>query len=530
MKTPSRSALWLMVNLVAGCGSRPAAWDAPVTHTPPLATPTQAIVIDGPAERALVVSVGADLEASFASVPIGRNAAAEASAVTPDGARVLVLCRGNTPRRTEDDQPPALHVLDGRSPAALARYELTEAAARLVVDPLSRFAVVTSDGDGGAFVTNPNELLIVDLARPPSQTNPAPVSLRSFGGRPERLDFTPTLALPGGKHRLLVAQSDRDLSIVDLDDLSRPEITVKLTGGSTAPRPGGFAVSDGDPTSSDDAQLAVFLRNDASLVLVDLSAPTASDPPSAAFRPTPNVIGLPGPATDLAFVETDGGRRVAATIPSRATLTLVEPATGVSTDIALGASFDHISLVPPESTSAAASGDVALLWSTSAPQVAFVALESTVGKSYKSVQVVPLPVTIARVIDVPPPNDRRKVLVSTSGDRLFVLDLPSRTVSPLAARSSTGVDLVVSPDGDRLWLNDTRAPDLASVDLATLHPVNLLLERSAGSVVEIARSDGGRALLAFHPRDAAHLTILDALAPSTANSRGYENILAGALP
>ena len=41
--------------------------------------------------------------------------------------------------------------------------------------------------------------------------------------------FTDPLALPGGTRRLLVVQTDRDVALLDLADLSIPEITIRLT-------------------------------------------------------------------------------------------------------------------------------------------------------------------------------------------------------------------------------------------------------------------------------------------------------------
>jgi hypothetical protein len=514
----------------ASCGGRSPDWDTSVqTSRAPLGARSSIVLLDAPAERAVMIAVDGDLKAIPVAVPIGRNLPSTGgAAITPDGARALVLCRGDVPRKSSKDQPPALFVLDSDEQRVSARYELSDPLSALTVDPESRFAIASAGLDDSTFVSNPNELIVVDLSQPPSAQNPVALTLRSFGGRPERVDFTPSLSLPGGKHRLLVVQTDRDLALLDLEDLSRPDITVKLTGGASAVSPAGFAVTDGDPATGDSARLAVRLQGDPNVVIVDFLPPAPDDASGVPFRPTPNIVGLAAPASDLAFLRTDGGLRLGALVPAAKELSLIEPATGAVAHVDLGASLEHIALVTEAAGGADTGGDVALLWSASSASIAFVALGNTVGKPYKSVQLVPLPEPVSAVLDVPAPRTDIKVLAGASGQRFFVLDLPSRTVSPLLARA--GVDLTLSPDGQRVWVTQRNTPNLASIDFATIHPQNLLLDRPVGSVLDIARRDGGRALVVVHPQGSIGLSILDARNPSLLDAREYAAVLAGELP
>src|SRR5207302_515301 len=103
-----------------------------------------------------------------------------------------------------------------------------------------------------------------------------PRTLRSFGGFPQRVSFTSPLGLPAGPRRLMVVETDQDVALLDLDNLrsaqQRPEITVRLTSGSTAVqnRPGGVVVDDGDPARNDDARIGIRLENGPSVVTLTL--------------------------------------------------------------------------------------------------------------------------------------------------------------------------------------------------------------------------------------------------------------------
>jgi hypothetical protein len=523
---PAKAALLaLLGGLAAGCGEREDVWDTSASGARILALKSAAVVVDGEAERVLVLQAEADLSLAASSVPVGKNIPPQGAAATPDQERLAVLCRGDVPRRTAKDQGPALFLLGGAPPALQARYELSDPLSTLTMDPASRYAVVSASSDDSSFVSNPNELIIADLSRPPGAGNPVALTLRSFGGRPQRLDFTPPLELPSGTRRLLVAQTDRDVALLDLEDPSRSEITVRLTSGTTRLEPAGLAVSDGDPGNNSDARLAIRLARDPDVVIVDLLSPTGEAAASGApFRPVPNIVGVGGVATDLAFVRTDGGLRLAAVVPSTQSIVLVEPATGTTASLPLSTAFNRITLVTAEAQTA---DETALLWSTSQNAIGFLSLGKTSGKPYKSVEELPLQEAIRAVLPVPAPFAHRKILVSASGSSFYVLDLLTRSLAPLASK---GAQLSVAPDGRRAWAFNTGRKDLAAIDLESAHPQNLLLPYNVLGVADIERRDGGRALLAFHRVGGLSATLFDAAAPSLLTSREAAALSVEALP
>lgn len=340
-RAPARMAAVLLCApalLLAACGERGEAWEQPVANNPFVAFGLRgaAAIVDHPAQRALLIPAEGDLTLSPVSVPIGRGFAA--AVPTLDREKLLVLCRGDVPRRSADDQKPGLYIMTGSTtPAAAGSYELSDPLSGLGVDPLSKFAVVYPSASDTSFVTNPNELVLVKLDEAQSPTNPVPISLRSFGGRPQGFTFTPELEVPGGPRRLLVVQTDRDVALVDLSAPEKPEITVKLTGGPEALSPTGLAVSDGEPGVNDDARVAIRVSGDPNVIVLDLlpvpESKAAESPHS--FLPVPNIVYVGGTPTDISFVRTDGGLRLAALVPSRNVLTLVDPATGIASDVEL---------------------------------------------------------------------------------------------------------------------------------------------------------------------------------------------------
>lgn len=512
--------------VVAGCGGRDAFWDTPVPDAPKTAKGSGAMaVLDEAASRVVMLRVGGDLELRTDAVQIGRSAAALKA--TPDTRTILALTRGDVPRRTASAEGPALTTIEaGPSPGATVRYQLSDPLSGLALDPENRFAVVYATAADEAFVSNPNELIFVDVTKQPSSTNPLPRTLRSFGGRPLRLDFTPELGLSTGARRLLVAQTDRDVTLVDLADLSAPEVTVRLVEGAKKLQPAEVAVSDGDPATPDDVRIALRLGADSNVVVLELGAP--SSPEQGAFRTTPNIIALSAPPTDLAFVKTDGGERLAAMLPSRKAIALVDTATGLAQEVPLGDAMERIALVTDVVGAGSEGADAALVWSPTRSMIGLVSLGKTVGKPYKAIEMISLETPVANVRSVPGANARLKILETVAGTGFFVLDLDSRTVAPLVA-TRAGVRLEVAPDGGRAWVS-AGTEELANVDLDRLHPENLLLTRTVTTVADVARPDGGRGLIALHAMGGLGVTLLDAKRPSLADAREYAGVLLGGAP
>jgi hypothetical protein len=517
---------------VSGCGDRPDVLDAPIERQlQAFALVDRVAVLDRPADRVALLTPHAGQELDRQFVPIGRGTVrAETS---PDHRRLFVLSAGDVPRRRDRNELPSLTVIEG---GGARRHVLASPHSGFAIDPEGRYVALFAAPNAGpqaAFVENPNEIVIVDLSAADAEAVTSR-TIRSFGGRPQRVTFTKPLSLPGGPRRLLVVETDQDVHLLDLDNVRatprRPEITVRLTSGSTAAalKPAAIVVDDGDGDRNDDARIGIRVENAPSVFTLTLvgSAPGEPEEPGTIpndFRPEVNLTDVGGIPGDIAFVRTDVGLRLAAVVPQNRKVVLFDPTTSITTEVDAREAYAKIALIT-DVVPGAAGTDTALLYgSTAAGGVAFLSLGKAVGQTFRSVEVVSLASPIASVRSVPPPRPELKVLEAPSANGFFVLNLASRTASPLTTLGSPTIH--VAPDGQRLWAFQRGSGQLAQVTLETLHPIPLPLDRPIDAVFDVARPEGGRALVALDGRGGVGATVLDALAPDTTASRSYYGLL-----
>lgn len=515
-----------------GCGDRPDVYQAPVSQVSALGLESQVALIDDGAHRVVLLSPHDGQELDRTYLGIGKNVVL--SQTSDDGKRLFVLSAGDVIRRKSTDERASLSVIEN---GERKRYELESPHSGFAIDPQGRwialFAAPSSSGTvRTSFVENPNEIVLVDLTAPVDKAVTSR-TLRSFGGLPQRVSFTPQLGLPGGARRLLVVETDQDVALLDLDNVratpARPELTVRLTEGSTAQanQPGGVVFDDGDPAKSDDARIGVRLANGSNVVTVTLvpSLPDAKteDPAMVPndFRAIVNLTDVGGIPGEIVFVRTEAGRRLAAVVPATKKAVLVDPDTSITTEVDLQESFSRISLITSV-VGGTGGADTALLYGSGGSRgVAFLSLGKAEGTPYRSVEVVSLATAVDTVEDVPPPRPELKVLQTSAASSFYVLNLASRTAAPLLTQGAAS--LHVARDGQRLWAFSNT--NLSRVSLDDLHPVPLPLERNIDAVFDVARRDGGRALVAIDKRGTVGATVLDALAPDTAASRSYYGLL-----
>jgi hypothetical protein len=576
MTTP-RSVLSALACLgcFAACGSRPGYWDATTARqTLSYGLGNAVALVDAPVNRVVMLSAQADQQISKRSWPIGHNFLS--AATSADAQSLLVLSQGDWPRLKAADEPPSLTVITV-SPSApfdvqAKQYWMSEPLSNLAIDndpQEKQWAVAyagsaTSGSLQRSFVENPNLIVIFDLTRAPNPDShgavdphaaPNPISrtIQSFGGTPQRLTFTPKLQLPNGvQERLLVIETDQDITLVDLTDAfpmagahAPPEITVPLSGNAAHVKPAGIAVSAGD--ANNPARIAVRADNNTNVFTLRLdppdpqAAPPTAGRPANAFKPTINLTDVRGVPTDIQFVTTDRsnatdtGLRVAALVPLTNSAVLVEPDTSLTTQVTLPGPYAKLSLVTNllsggtnPTSGGTGSTDVALLWgSTSAPNsgVALWTLGTTVGQPYRSVESV-LSQPIQSVDDVPKPNETRKVLEMANGGGFFVLDLVARTAEPLTTvRAPT---LSIAPDGQRLWAFARGGTDLAAIeDFNALNPIRLVTLLPIDAVYDVQRTDdsSARSLIALHQAGAIGATVFDAIHPDNTTSRRASALL-----
>jgi hypothetical protein len=525
------TALAIAAALCVACGGRPDSWDT----KPRLPLTTQGLtgsvaIVDPSLDRVVMLTASSDRTLFTNPISIGKNVVA--TRASADESQLFLLARGVQPRRNPDDEQPSLTVVGGETnPSRFARYTLTDPLQGLSVDPAGEWVVVY---DAGGIVVNPNELIFVDITDPSYQ--PYSKTIRSFGGRPQRLTFTSTLTVPNGPpRRFLIVETDQDVTLVDLSKLDAPEVTLilpKTPTGQTG-KPAEVAYHDGDAKLGTDANIAIRLANDSNVMLVDLAAP-GPDEQSKAFVPTVNVADVGGVPSSIAFVQTDGGLRLAALVPSKVGATLVDPATTVLEDVEFDKPYSHITPITADVSNKPISSDVALLWSESNTGIAFWSLGQTAGTPFRSVDSYDIGISVSDVKNVPGADFAHvKILESTNASEFYVLDLDKRQSFPMLTEEQ-GFTLSVSPDGERAWALKAGTPKLARIDFSTLHPTSVQVERSVTAIYDIARRDSGRAAIALHVAEnvdtvSVGATVLDALDPDTAKSKFYPGLLMGGL-
>lgn len=528
MKRSLLTAITLLA--VAGCGDRPASWDEKAQLPLKTAGLTGSVaVVDSALDRVLMLSASSDRSLHVAALGVGKNVVT--TEVSRDSGSLFVLSKGVQPRRNPDDELPSLTVIDGSSqPKVTARYTLTDPLQGIAVDPQGEWAVVY---DAGGIVVNPNELIFVKLSDP--NFEPVSKTLRSFGGRPERLTFTSELSVPNGPpRRFALVETGQDVSLIDLSDLTRDEVTLilpKTPSGATG-APAEVAFHDGDPADPADARIAVRLANDPNVMVVDLATPPAGD--KKPFKATVNVADVGGVPSSIAFVQTDGGLRLAALVPSTQSATLIDPATTFPETVDFPKPYSRITRVTDDVSNKPQKSDVALLWSDSTTGIAFWSLGKTSGTPFRSVDDYDIGIAVSKVKSVPGDQFAHlKILESTTASEFYVLDLDKRQSFPMLTNAG-GFQLGVSPDGQRAWALRPGTPDFASIDLSNLHPTSIQVERDVAAVYDIERRDSGRAAIALHTSEhgsavSLGATVLDGLDPDTAKSRFHPGLLLGGL-
>lgn len=536
-------AAWGSLFFVAACGERAEHWSVAPGPSHPVGLTGSVVLQDRTLDRVVFVTSPQDCRRDAeedagaclrsAAYPIGQNVTAVQA--SSDHERLFVLSRGEKPRTEPDDEPPQLMVFDGGAGVEerlLKRFELDDPMQQLSIDPRGEW-VAAFEGD--ATVVNPNELVLLSL-KGESDTAQSK-TIRSFGGSPLELVFTSELEVPSGPaRRFVVVRTDRDVTLIDLGDLDRAEVTVRLPededGNVFAPEQ--IVFDDGDPDDPTDARLAVRLNGTSDVMLLRLSEPTSSqstgsngseadaDGGTKDFRVVPNIVDVGGIPDAIDFVRTDGGLRLAALVGNKSRATLVDPDTTLSETVELPHGFSKMRRITSVVSDAPEGGDVALLWGSEG-HIAFWSLGSTSESPFRSIDSTELDIEIEQVIDVPAPNDHLKVLLGSQAQKFFVLDLKKRQSFPLQT-AGQGFDVTVSPDGQRLWVVQPGYEDFSSVRLDDLHPASLFVEPGVTTVFDIAQERGGRAAVALHLDGPWAATWLDAEEPNSANTAYFPGL------
>lgn len=487
----------------AGCGGRPAEWDAEFqpgrdgAGNRQVAGLTGSVAILDPAlSQVLMLTSPEPLALAGKRLGVGRDVVKFETSPARD--RLFVLSRGVQPQLREGDEAPQLRVFDGGvEPRELERHELPGPYEQLEVDPLGEWLII--HGSEG-LVSNPNELILVELGEARGGKPLPSKTLDSYGGKPVRFTFTGELSVPGAEaRRLLVVQREKDLAIIDLADLDAPEITVGLPelagGGYASPS----AVVYHDAVEGEvGSMLAVQLAGDSNVYLLAIGRGNGG---KHALSLEANLVDVGGVPSTIDFVQTakDGGLRLAALVPGKSAAVLIDPASSRTLDVALPKPFDKIRRITDD-VSAGSGQDIALLYGKT-NTIAFWQLGATTGTPYRSIDAYDISIGVDTVLDIPGESFADRKILSGGGAsarQFYVLDLSERKSFPLDVLKSLTLNL--SPDGQRLWAFDRGSRRFAQLTFEPLQPSSLHTERPIDFVHDFATRAGAssRSVVALH--------------------------------
>ncbi len=446
-----------------------------------------------------------------------------------DGARVFVLTQGIEKSRTRQAVAPELLVISVEGEAVASKsYPLPVGFGNIVADPEGAYvALVPGAVASSSVVSNPNALALVKLDAPPSAQNPVVRSATRANTVAAPLVFSPTLTTPRGAKRFLVAIGPREVALVDLAAAfvaeAAPDLTIPLTsaGATSTLVPSKLRFDDGEPSATDDARLAFALANDTSLLTATIASNESPAAGESSLRAVVNLTDVGADVSDLAFVATPEGRRIAVLTPWRQRAILADPQTSLTTSVPMPYAYDSLRVMPGATTSTimlaqhrGANGAVAL-WD----------IPKTANQPYRAVETIVDVSSLEAVIPVP--GSETKFLVqSASATELILLDVATRERKSITA--PTLGRIVLAKDGQRLYI----APRFGDVSCATVSLANLTSwSFAAGSSVaglgEIRRSDGSPVILLTHGNAQEGLTLFDPTRPEALGARWDDALVEG---
>ncbi|MEZ4392085.1 MAG: hypothetical protein R3A48_13385 [Polyangiales bacterium] len=508
----------------AGCHDRDEAFDTSLNALTPVTTGASMFFVVPASARAMVANLAQE-GAPLRSVPVGLDPVilqARVDGATPRG-EALILSRGARGDLGVSPEPGSLTALTAAG--VTRRYALGSPFNALAQTDDGRFAMTyfRPQSASGRLLFNPNEVALVDLDAPPSATNPTLRTVRSFGGVPNDVAFSPPIEIGGVPRRFAVVLSDAYVTLLDLDHPARSEVTVRLTlpEDPRAIRP--------EQVLFDAAEATIYLRAAASndVYVLKLNAVSATDALQNDYRPTINQLAAGRSPADIALIGDAGARRLLVVSPGSRDARVIDARANTITTVPLDAAANRILLFNAAAPGDATPRDRALLYATGGgvSAVSFLELTDIDARRAQNVETLNLGRGILSAL---PLLDRGVVMLGhqTSGGlgQLSLLDLARRTAAPIFAEVSlSGAQF----DSDRrsLWIAPRGSDRVGFIDLQTFRPGELRLDESTELVVPLRGDAAGRnRVVAVHQGAGGWISVIDANDPrreTVRSLRGY---------
>jgi hypothetical protein len=460
--------------------------------------------------------------------------------------RLLVVSAGDRGSANKQPVPAQLTVVDPAAIDALPTYyPLASRFDGVAQSEEGRFAVLyhtssTQDPNDGVLF-NPNDMVVADFTDTPA-ANPilTPKSIRSLGDVPASIRFSPVYSFPrAGLHRLAVVLSQNYVTLFDLLDLGRTEISIPLcaTGASCS-----YQVDD---VVFDPSNLSMYVRVRGARDIFQIVL-TESDTPNAIgtydFRASISMLAVGASPGDVALFGVGKDARLAVVAPDTRSLVVIDPNTGrsVSVSIAIPATKIVLFTVPSQDPASPQPRNRAMLVDLQRGSTSVLVADLGVVENGGGLPPTEYAIRGAATSVVPLPAQGIAVLLfgkSSNGAVLSVVNLAETPsffdFNSSSALGSPYLELRNAGLATRLWCVDSPEGGVPSpnsgihfqdlVPAGNQPPSTIWLDQTITSINALASpgSDGRRYLVLeqVDPNAYGNLTFLDADNPDRATAR-----------
>ena len=533
--------LSLLLAPLAGCDSKvPNFWQSRNDLLPMVALGDRVAFVERNSQTAFVLDPS-DTSFKPHMVPVGK---APVAAVKHNGSnQMLVLSHGETGSASVAAIPAQLQVIDANPGVVPATYPLAGRFDSLAQSVDGRFVVLyhssatQNASDTGQF--NPNEMTIVDFTPPLPATPGVPKlttkSIRSLGGVPTRIEFSPVALGQAGAPALAVVLSQNYVTILDLDTPERTEISIPLCAQSTGCTysPDQIVFDPKFDPSKLPANLSIYVRagNAKDIFQITLAfLTTVATGGSNDFHASLSMLSVGANPASMVLYGSGAEARLAVLVPGSKSLVIIDPNT--SHMLSVATSIPANVLVPfTVSDTANVQKNQAMLVDTvnGSTSVLFADLEQVETTGGLAISDAPLR---AAAGDVRPLVDQGiAVLVLgklTNISAFTVVEFSTRRFVDIAVSDGFGSPYFEMRNPSRLWGADS-GTGLSYLNLvarpteATLVHNLVWLDQNITSIqaLDQASADGHRYLVVGQsdPNQIGNLTFLDADHPDRATAR-----------
>ncbi len=370
-----------------------------------------------------------------------------------------------------------------------------------VFGPDQEFAILyhTEDQDSSQYdVFNPNEVAVLDLTAPPSDTNPSIMSVDLNGHRITGVSFLETLKVGPVERKFAVFMAE---GVIRLLDLNSPEDTIRIRLTTDEdPReviPKQVIARDSDATRN--PMIFVRATDSEDIYAITIAHNSGGE---VGFMATMNQFESNGTPKDMVHVQ-DG--------PDPLLIVLSSGSSSVSgrsifnmVNIDTSSSFTMITddkakkLYKRETDE----GEQVVAYGDDTDRVTFVEIEGVIEEREHNMEDVEVPDGIdkASVLD-----DTRILILSESNTDIILLNLDTQKTTRFSAPSLTSDDWNSAQImGDWFYFLPGNGDRIGLVDLTTDHPDSLILDDIVNSLHLIKSSNMG---VCIHPATTGRVTV-----------------------